>query len=118
MGRSRRPVPIARCHGPNVGGRARRPARLPREADRLVPNSLGDPSMKPIARRENLLVEEIGGEVVVYDRESDRAHSLNQTAALVWRHADGERSVAELAALVGSEFGAPADVELVRMALE
>ena len=43
----------------------------------------------PIARTEDLVVEEIGDELLVYDKLTNIAHSLNATAARVWRACDG-----------------------------
>ena len=54
------------------------------------------------------------GEVVVYDTASHRAHCLNATAAFVFRHADGRRTAAEIAALLGPG----ADEDLVGSALD
>jgi len=53
------------------------------------------------ARRRNLVTQEVGDDLVVYDLTSHRAHRLNPTTALIWRHCDGRRTVAELAELVG-----------------
>ena len=71
--------------------------------------------MKPVARRTGLVVRELADEVVVYDEERHEAHCLNSTAATVFRNADGQRSVSDLAAVLGGQ-GAEAE-ELVRMAL-
>src|SRR5688572_13336501 len=73
--------------------------------------------MTPTARKDGLLVQEIGEEVVVYDRERHVIHSLNQTAVLVWRHCDGQTSISDLAALLHRETQLPADEELVWLAL-
>ena len=51
----------------------------------------------PTARRENLLIEEVAGELLIYDVTKNRAHCLNESAATIWRHCDGTRSVDELA---------------------
>jgi hypothetical protein len=56
--------------------------------------------MKPQARRRGLLLRELPDELLVYDQERHRAHCLNRTAALVFRHADGSRTVDELALLL------------------
>ncbi|HEX9696552.1 MAG TPA: PqqD family protein [Actinomycetota bacterium] len=56
---------------------------------------------RPKARGHRLVVEELDGEVLIYDLERDRAHCLNDTAARVWRGCDGRRSVAEIAAAAG-----------------
>jgi hypothetical protein len=68
--------------------------------------------MKPQTRRSGLLIRELPDELVVYDQEQHRAHCLNRTAALVYRHADGTRTAAELARLPG------ANREVVALALE
>jgi hypothetical protein len=72
---------------------------------------------RPRARKEGLLVRDIGDEVVVYELESHRGHCLNRTAALVWHACDGRSTVAAIAAQVGRELGVPADEHLVRYAL-
>jgi len=53
--------------------------------------------MKPVARRDGLVVRDLAGEVVVYDLERHEAHCLNETAAAVYRLADGRRDVAGIA---------------------
>jgi hypothetical protein len=56
----------------------------------------------PRARRDGLLEETVGDELLLYDQSSDIAHCLSPIAACVWRHCDGERDVAELALLAGT----------------
>jgi hypothetical protein len=73
---------------------------------------------RPKARKEGLLVRDLGDEVVVYEVESHRGHSLNRTATLVWRASDGKKTVAGIAAQLGRELGVPADEPLVRFALQ
>ena len=73
--------------------------------------------MQPQARQDRVIVQEVGQELAVYDQARHRAHRLNRTAALVWRHCDGHTTVAEQAALLARE-GLPADEELVWLALE
>ena len=51
---------------------------------------------KPVARSEDLIVEELGDELLVYDLTRDRAHSLGAVAARVWRACDGETTVESL----------------------
>ena len=69
--------------------------------------------MKPKTRRSGLLVRELPDEVLVYDLEQHRAHCLNRTAALVFRHADGTRTPGELAHVLG-----PGGSEVVALALD
>jgi hypothetical protein len=55
----------------------------------------------PKARRDGLLEEAIGEELLLYDRDSHTAHCLSPLAASVWRHCDGEHDATELAGLAG-----------------
>ena len=71
----------------------------------------------PEARRERLLVREVADELVIYDLESHRAHSLNRVAALIWRHCDGRTDVTELAAVLHRELGAAGDETAVWLTL-
>jgi hypothetical protein len=57
----------------------------------------------PKAKTERLIVREIDGETLVYDRSRDAASCLNEFAARVWRECDGETSVAGIAAALGED---------------
>ena len=52
---------------------------------------------------ERLIVREIDGETLVYDRSRDAASCLNEFAARVWRECDGETSVAAIAAALSED---------------
>ena len=52
---------------------------------------------RPSARTEGLVVEEIGDELLVYDLNTDEAHSLDPAAAAIWRACDGTATVAGIA---------------------
>ena len=73
--------------------------------------------MRPRARRDGLIVEELPDEVLVYDLERDRAHCLNDSAMAVWRHCNGRRGVPELTRRVSRELGSKVDESWVRVAL-
>ena len=72
----------------------------------------------PAAREEGLIVQELAEEVLVYDRERYKAHCLNHTAALVWRHCDGKTTIAQIAERAENELKAPVDEEFVWLAIE
>jgi hypothetical protein len=72
---------------------------------------------RPKARDEDLVVERVDDELLIYDLERDKAHCLNETAALVFTHCDGERSAGELAAHLSEQSGEPVDEDVVRAAL-
>jgi hypothetical protein len=54
-------------------------------------------SRAPLARSTELIIEELDGEVLVYDQATDHAHCLTPTAARVWRACDGYTTVEVLA---------------------
>jgi hypothetical protein len=66
----------------------------------------------PAARRENILIEEVGGELLIFDVSNNRAHCLNESAAAIWRHCDGTRSVDDLAQHLFPKL-VPSDAERV-----
>src|SRR5690242_1678714 len=72
----------------------------------------------PKARRDDLLLEELPAELLVYDQRTHRAHCLNASAAAVFRQADGSRTVAEIARRAGDELQAPFTEDLTWVALE
>lgn len=73
---------------------------------------------KPQARRDELVIEEMADEVLVYDLTNNKAHCLSTTAAAVWKRCDGQRGIDELARATGADLSTPVDAEVVRFALE
>ncbi len=71
----------------------------------------------PLARKKGLVIQEMPGEVLVYNTETHRAHCLNSTAAFVWRACDGNNSTREIAKLMGSQFAADIPEDMIRMAV-
>ena len=72
----------------------------------------------PRARTNELIIRELPDELLVYDLAHDKAHCLNKTAALIWRHCDGRTGVSELARLLSRDTDAPVDEQIVLFALK
>ena len=72
----------------------------------------------PKARRNDLIVEKLGDETIIYDEERQTAHSLNRSATIVWQNSDGKHSLTELAQLVGGELGVEPNDSIVEYALD
>ena len=72
----------------------------------------------PIARQQDLIVEELADEVLVYDLQTDKAHCLNRLAALIWKNCDGEKSEREIAEALEQELESPVSVQIVMLGLE
>jgi hypothetical protein len=73
--------------------------------------------MHPKARRTDIIAKEFDGECLLLDEQTLRVHELNATAASVWRHAEGKRSIADLATAMATDTGLPGDEEIVQLAL-
>jgi hypothetical protein len=73
---------------------------------------------RPQVRRDELTLEKVGDDLLVYDSRHLKAHRLNSIAAFVLRFSDGTRTVQEIASCLQTELGSPADDELVWFALE
>lgn len=75
-------------------------------------------SQKPVARRDNLVVQELPGEVLVYDLAVDKAHCLNGTAAFVWKSCDGQNTVGDISRLLEGAGGRAPGEDLVWLAID
>lgn len=69
--------------------------------------------MKPLARRDQLIVEDLLGECIVYDSNHKKAHSLNSTLTWIWHHCDGSTDVEEIALQFEKEFGCADSLDVV-----
>jgi len=81
----------------------------------LTTQELND--IRPLARQKDLVVESLDDEILVYDLETDRAHCLNSTMALVWRNCNGQNSTSQLGKLLEQELSCHAGEELAGLAL-
>jgi hypothetical protein len=69
-------------------------------------------------RRDQLIVEELGTELMVYDQKRNQAFCLNQKAAFVWQRCDGKTTIAEIALQLAQFLGEPVNEEVVQFALQ
>lgn len=74
--------------------------------------------VSPVARTESLIVKEVDGETLVYDLKTDKAHCLNETAALVWKNCDGRKSVSEISKVLSADSNTSVQDEIVWLALD
>ena len=70
------------------------------------------PVQKPRARSDDLVIEEVDDELLVYDSTNKRGHCLGATAARVWRACDGYSDVSALSEAL------ELDAEVVSQALD
>lgn len=69
------------------------------------------------AAREDLVVQQLPGETLIYDQRNHQAHCLNRPAAAVWRACDGGRSGTDLRTAAENHLGSSLAPEAVDLAL-
>lgn len=74
-------------------------------------------NIHPKSKSNDLVVQELAGEVLIYDLSVNKAFCLNQTAALIWQHADGEKSAAQIARILQKKLKMPVDESIVWLAI-
>jgi hypothetical protein len=68
--------------------------------------------MLPVARTKNLLIQEVGNELIVYDRENNASHCLNLMASTVWHYCDGNYTINDIAKLLEKELDIAKDSDV------
>lgn len=75
-------------------------------------------SQFPVARKNGLVVQEMPDEVLVYDLDTNKAHCLNQTVAMVWKSCDGNNTVSDIAKLFEAQMGGNVKEDFVWLAID
>ena len=73
--------------------------------------------MKPIARKNNLVVTRDTGELFITDLSNEEAICLNPSTAYVWEKCDGNHAPEEIAQEMCEELGVPVSENFVSYAL-
>lgn len=58
---------------------------------------------KPLGRKENLVVQELNGEILIYDLSENKAFCLNETSARVWQACNGQNSITDINRAIGDD---------------
>jgi hypothetical protein len=66
-----------------------------------------------LARNEELVIQDLPEEVLVYDLKSHKAHCLNKTAAFIWKNCDGQKTAEEIAKMMEAEWSTPVTEDAV-----
>ncbi|HUF02870.1 MAG TPA: PqqD family protein [Aridibacter sp.] len=74
--------------------------------------------MKPVHRKEGLVVHEHESETLVYDLIEHRAISLNEIVTLVWNCCDGSRDIQAITETVSLRTGERVPFESVLLSLD
>jgi hypothetical protein len=70
-----------------------------------------------VPKRKDTIVRQLCDELLVYDKATNKAHCLNESAAEVWNLCDGKRTVAEIVSLLKKKAKSRTDEQLLWMAL-
>lgn len=73
--------------------------------------------VKPISRQNDLVVQELASEILIYDLRADRAVCLNETSALVYNLCDGTKTPAEIRGSIEQKLKSNVPEELIWLAL-
>jgi hypothetical protein len=71
----------------------------------------------PMSRRNNIVIQELGGEILVYDLRTNRAFCLNETSAMVWQSCDGKKTVSDISRAVTEKLKSNISEDIVWLAL-
>lgn len=74
--------------------------------------------MKPLARKNRLVLQEAGDDLLIYDLNNNRAVCLNETSTFIWQICDGNRDIAEIQTAVEKKFGETVTEDLVWFAID
>ncbi len=77
----------------------------------------GENIMKPVARKNDLVVERETGELFIEDLLNHKKIKLNPTSAYVWERCDGRRETYQIAEEMENELGVSVSESVVLMAL-
>lgn len=75
-------------------------------------------NIKPVSRRQELVIQKIDNELLVYDLKTNKAHHLTETAAYIWQHCDGNNSISDLKTLVEKKFDTKINEDFIWLALD
>lgn len=72
----------------------------------------------PKARLENIVVQEAGKELLIYDLKTNKAYCLNKTSAMVYQPCDGTKSVSEIISVISGKLKVSIGKEFIWLALD
>lgn len=71
----------------------------------------------PRAVSENIVTQEIGSELIIYNLETHRAMNLNSTVARIWELCDGKNSLEVIRAQAELILNSPLPIEVMELAV-
>jgi hypothetical protein len=74
--------------------------------------------LNPKAKFDNLVIQELSDEILIYNLETNKAYSLNETSKLVWQNCDGKKDVSQIALVISKNLKQAVPDDLVWLALD
>ena len=71
----------------------------------------------PQMRMNDLVVQELDQEVLIYDLKINKAYCLNSVSAEIWKKCDGLTTVREIAEMIGKQMNIKLDDDFVWLAI-
>lgn len=72
----------------------------------------------PTARKTDVIVQELKGEILIYDLTINKAYCLNRTSAFVYRLCDGNHSVPDISSEISKKLKKPVTEDLIWLAID
>lgn len=72
----------------------------------------------PKARINEIVVQEVEDEILIYDLKTNKIYSLNETSSFVWKNCDGKQSVEEIIWKLNRQFQTKVDEDFIYLALD
>ncbi|MGI9035503.1 MAG: PqqD family protein [Pyrinomonadaceae bacterium] len=74
--------------------------------------------IKPVSRKSDIVVQDFGNEILIYDLKENKAFSLNKTSAMIWQFCDGQKTVSDIARNMSGKLDSTVTEDFVWLALE
>ena len=71
----------------------------------------------PLSRQDNIVIQELQNEILIYDLTKNKALCLNQTSAMIWQECDGTKSVTEISQILSKKLKSNVSEDIVWLAL-
>lgn len=71
----------------------------------------------PRATTKEIVVQEVGGETLIYDMRVNKAHNLNSTMAMILKYCDGKTRIQEVAASLEEKLKTKIEDDFIYLAI-
>jgi|GEM_PF-406721 len=72
----------------------------------------------PKGRTENIVIQHLHEETLIYDLKENKAYCLNETSALVWQLCDGRKSISDISDEMSKKLKTLINEDFVNLALD